>query len=483
MSKIKVWFAASEVVPFIKTGGLADVAGSLPKALVKMGIDVRVVMPKYSLIPEKYTKEMQLIKICYVDIGWRRQYCGVFLLELEGVKYYFLDNEYYYKRGYIYGSGDEGEQFTFFSKAILEILPEIEFKPDIIHCNDWHTGMVSVLLDAHYRNYRADGFYKNIRTVFTIHNLKFQGIFPKDMMDTVLGLSWDYFTPDRIEFNDCINFMKGALVFSDKITTVSRTYADEIKYDFFGENLSGVIRRRSNDLVGIVNGIDYDDNNPEADDRIFAKYSSNDLKGKKKNKLMLQSELGLPEKGDVPLIAIISRMTAQKGFDLIERVIAEILDMNIQLVVLGTGEKKYEDLFKWAQYSYPDKVSVNIKYDGILAQRIYAGSDMFLMPSLFEPCGLSQLFSMRYGTIPIVRETGGLNDTVVSYNEFTGGGNGFTFTNYNAHDMLNTIKRAVYYYNDFQVWQGLIRRCMNQDFSWKHSANEYIELYNRIIQI
>jgi len=479
---IKIWFASSEVAPFAKTGGLADVAGSLPKALKKLGADVRVVLPKYRQIPQEYVERMTFLGHTTVDLTWRKQYCGVFSLEHEGVTFYFLDNEYYFFRDWYYGMGDDGERFAFFSKAILEVLPLIGFKPDIIHLNDWQTGLVSVLLDAHYRDYRENGFYKKIHTVFTIHNLKYQGVFPKQMMNEVIGLDWKYFHPDGVEFYDHINFMKAGLAYSTVLTTVSKTYAEEIKYDFFGENLQGLIRKRASDLYGIVNGIDYERNNPETDGRLYRTYSVNHLEGKYENKRRLQEDLGLEVKADTPVIGIISRLIDQKGFDLIAYMMPELMEMDIQLVVLGTGDRRYEDLFRWAQSQYPRRVSANICYDSVLAQRIYAGSDMFLMPSLYEPCGLSQLFSMRYGTVPIVRETGGLKDTVVPYNRYTGEGTGFTFANYNAHEMKDAVARAIQVYRDKEKWSKLVKACMSQDFSWDHSAREYMQLYRMILE-
>lgn len=481
MNNIRVWFASSEVAPFAKTGGLADVAGSLPKALKKLGADIRVVMPKYRQIPKEYTEKMTFLGYTMVDLTWRKQYCGVYSLEHDGVTCYFLDNEYYFYRDWYYGMYDDGERFAFFSKAILEVLPLIGFKPHIIHLNDWQTGLVSVLLDAHYRDYRENGFFKKIHTVFTIHNLKYQGIFPKQMMDEVIGLDWKYFNPDGVEFYDDINYLKAGLAYSTVLTTVSRTYAEEIKTDFYGENLQGLIRRRASDLYGIVNGIDYESNNPETDERIYRKYSVHDLEGKYENKRRLQQDTGLEVRPDTPLVAIISRLTQQKGFDLIEYMMPELMDLDIQLIILGTGEQRYENHFRWAQSRYPGRVSANICYDPVLAQRIYAGSDMFLMPSLFEPCGLSQLFSMRYGTVPIVRETGGLKDTVVPYNKYTGEGTGFTFANYNAHEMKDAVVRAIETYRDREKWRKLVISCMSQDFSWERSAREYMQLYNMIL--
>ena len=481
MKDIRIWFASSEVAPFAKTGGLADVAGSLPKALKKLGADVRVVMPKYRQIPTEFSEQMKFLGYTMVDLTWRKQYCGVFSFEYEGVTYYFLDNEYYFFRDWYYGMYDDGERFAFFSKAVLEVLPTIGFRPDIIHLNDWQTGLVSVLLDAHYRDYRWNGFYKNIHTVFTIHNLKYQGIFPKQIMDDVIGLDWKFFNQDGLEFHDDINYLKAGLAYSTVLTTVSKTYAEEIKHDFFGENLQGLISKRSADLYGIVNGIDYELNNPENDKRLYKTYSVHSPEGKLENKKRLQEDCGLEVKPDTPLLGIISRLVQQKGFDLIEYMMPELMDLDLQIIVLGTGDKRYEDYFRWAQSQYPGRVSANICYDPVLAQRIYAGSDMFLMPSLFEPCGLSQLFGMRYGTVPIVRETGGLKDTVIPYNKYTGEGTGFTFANYNAHEMKDAVVRALEVYRDREKWMKLVKSCMSQDFSWDRSALQYMQLYNMIL--
>jgi starch synthase len=474
MENLKILFASSEVVPFAKTGGLADVAGSLPKAIKAIGVDIRVVMPKYKCIPKKYTEKMELVSSFYVNVVWRRQLCGIYKLELDGVVYYFVENDFYFNRDGLYGYFDQAEQFTFFNRAFLEMLPHINFQPDVVHFNDWQTGIGSLLLESDYKELK---FYKDMQSLFTIHNIKYQGVFPKEIMDSVLGLNWEYFHLNGLEHNDQVNFMKAGIAYSSIINTVSKTYADEIKYDFFGEGLNGIINRRSEDVYGILNGIDYDHNNPSTDKRLYVNFSSRSINGKYENKKLLQEELKLPVK-DVPLIGIISRLVDQKGFDLIDCVIMEILQMDIQLVVLGTGEHRYENTFRWAGEVFPDKVSANIKYDDILAQRIYAGSDMFLMPSLFEPCGLSQMFSMRHGTIPLVRETG-LNDTVRPYNEFTGEGNGFTFTSYNAHDMLYTIRRAAEFYHNKSTWEMLVKRVMKEDFRWEKSAAEYIELYRK----
>lgn len=479
MSNLSVLFASSEVFPYAKTGGLGDVAGSLPKAISNLGVDIRVVLPNYKSIPQQYKTDMEYIGYIFVDLSWRHQYCGIFKLVREDVTYYFLDNEYYFGRNDLYGDFDEAEQFTFFSKAVIEMLPLVGFKPDIIHCNDWQTGIVSLLLQA---NYKQDYFCK-IKTVFTIHNLKYQGIFPKQVLSDLMNVDWQYFTPNGIEYHDCVNFMKAGLVYSNSISTVSPTYSQEIKTDFYGEGLMDILLQRSGDLYGILNGIDFERNEPKTDSRIYTNYSADSIALKYENKKKLQEELGLPVRPDVPVIGIISRLTPQKGFDLIECVLEEILQMDLQLVLLGKGDEHYKYVFENAAYWHKDKVSANITFSDTLAQRIYAGSDMFLMPSLFEPCGLGQIFSFRYGSVPIVRETGGLNDTVLSYNDETGAGNGFTFANYNAHDMLNTIRRAVdFYYNRKDIWKLIVERGMRTDFSWDKSAKEYKRMYQETIR-
>lgn len=477
MDTVKILFAASEAIPYAKTGGLADVAGTLPKELNKLGADVRLIMPKYKSIPNDFTDRMEYLGYAYVDLAWRHQYCAVMKLRHEGLTVYFIDNEYYFNRDGLYGHFDEAEQFAYFSKAVLKVLPLIDFKPDIIHCNDWQTGAVSAFLKAAFGHVE---FYKDIRTVFTIHNLKYQGIFPKEVISDILGLGWDYFTAEGLEFHDCVNYMKSGIAYSDIITTVSRTYAQEIKGDFFGENLNGIINKRSDSLYGILNGIDRQKNDPKTDDRIFMKFSAEDLEGKYINKTELQEVLGLPQRKDTPVISIVSRLVDQKGFDLIAHVLEELLCMDVQIIVLGTGDVKYEEMFRNAACRHPDKLSANLKYDEVLAQRIYAGSDMFLMPSLYEPCGLSQLFSLRYGTVPIVRETGGLKDTVEPYNEFTKEGIGFTFANYNANEMLDAIKRAMSFFEQKDLWEAIVKNGMKQDFSWSRSAMEYMKLYKKL---
>lgn len=479
MSKVKVLLAASEVAPFAKTGGLADIAGSLPKALKDLDVDIRVVMPKYKNVPNKFLTKMKNVGNSTVNIVFKDVDFEIYMLEEDNVTYYFIGNDSYYCRDGYYGYPDDGERFAFFSRAILEMLPLIGFKPDIIHSNDWQTGVLSTILRSHYA---LSDFHKNIRTVFSIHNMKYQGVFPKVIMDSLLYLSWDHFKYEKLEFHDQVNYLKAGIAYSDVVNTVSKAYSDEIKHDFFAENLGGMIRSRSNDLYGILNGIDYNINNPSTDKKIFANFNSNNLSEKYINKKMLQQSLGLPVRSNVPVISIISRLVDQKGFDLIGYVLNELLELDIQLVILGTGEYRYEEMFKYYSHSYPNKVSTNILYDDVLAQRIYAGSDMFLMPSLFEPCGLSQMISLRYGTIPIVRETGGLKDTIIPYNKYTKEGNGFSFTNYNAHDMLNTIKFALEIYNNTQEWTDIVLRGMKQDFSWQNSAKEYLKMYENVLK-
>ncbi|WP_374724472.1 glycogen synthase GlgA [Calidifontibacillus erzurumensis] len=473
---MNILFIVSECVPFIKSGGLADVAGALPKELKKLGNDVRVLMPKYGGIAQHYKERMEKIAEITVQLSWRNQYCGVEKLEHEGIIYYFIDNEYYFKRDGMYGFYDDGERFSYFCRAALNVLPYLDFKPDILHCHDWHTGMIPFLLNAQYRSYPL---YANLRTIFTIHNLQFQGIFPREILGDLLNLDDSYFD-DRLEFYGCVNFMKAAIVSSDFITTVSPTYMDEIQMPYYGEKLDGLLRSRSYKLKGILNGIDVDIYNPATDPFIIANYDQNSLKEKVKNKRHLQHYFGLKESDDTPVIAIISRLTEQKGLDLVKRVFHELMSYDLQFIILGTGDLQFEDFFRSMEHLNKDKVRAYIGFNEELAHQIYAGADLFLMPSKFEPCGLGQLIAMRYGTIPIVRETGGLNDTVTSYNEFTGEGNGFSFKNFNAHDMLYTIKRALSFYNQKTVWEKIVKTAMSQDYSWFQSAQQYNDMYRRL---
>ena len=478
---MKILFAASECVPFIKTGGLADVVGALSPVLKERGHDVRVILPLYSAIPDKYKNDMKLECEFEVELCWRKQYCGIKSLEYQGVTFYFIDNYFYFGRSYIYGlGGDEYERYGFFSRAVIDALPHLNFQPDVIHCHDWQTGMVPALLKIQYAHFP---FYHNIKTVYTIHNLQYQGVFPIKAVQDTLGLGDSLFTPDKLECYGCANYMKAGLVYADELTTVSPSYADEIQTAFYGERLDGLLRARKDQLMGILNGIDIYDYDPAKDPQIYFNYDPYHLGGKEKCKAELQKELGLNVDASAPLVGIISRLSNQKGFDLIECVIRELMGTGIQLVVLGMGEAKYTNLFSWAESEYPGRLAARFAMNHQLAHRIYAGSDMFLMPSQFEPCGLSQMIAMRYGSVPIVRETGGLRDTVLSYNKFTDEGNGFTFFNYNAHDMLHTVRRAVHYYkHNREVWYKLIVRGMTGDYSWYSSAGKYLELYERLIK-
>ena len=476
----KILFAASESVPFIKTGGLADVVGSLPKNFDKNEYDVRVILPKYACMKEAFKDKLEFVTKFYIDFNWAARYVGILKTELEGITFYFVDNEEYFGGAKPYDGGLwDIEKFGYFSKAVLRALPEIDFKPDVIHCHDWQTGLVPVYLD----NFRfANEYYRGIKTVMTIHNLKFQGVWGTQDVKNITGLPDYYFTSDKMEAYNDANLLKGGIVYADRVTTVSDTYAEEIKVPFYGERLDGLMNARSNVLSGIVNGIDYDDYNSETDKNLAFPYSvDNFRKEKVKNKVALQEELNLPKDPKKMMIGIVSRLTDQKGFDLIDHVMEEICELDVQIVVLGTGDEKYENMFRHYAWKYPEKVSANIFYSDALSHKIYGSCDAFLMPSLFEPCGLSQLMSLRYGTLPIVRETGGLKDTVEAYNEYDKTGTGFSFTNYNAHDMLHVIRYAVStYYDKKREWNKIVERAMKADFSWGTSAKRYEELYENI---
>lgn len=476
-----ILFVASECVPFIKTGGLADVVGALPKYLDKERYDVRVMMPNYMAIPAKYKEKMQYKSHFYMELAWRSQYVGILETVLDGVTFYFIDNEYYFAGDRPYGNIYEDiEKFAFFCRAALSALPQIGFRPDLIHCNDWQTGLLPVYL---HDSFAQGEFYRGIKTVMTIHNLKFQGVWDKKTVADITGLDMYYFAPDKLEAYGDANYLKGGIVYADYVTTVSDTYAEEIKTPFYGEGLDGLMRARSNCLCGIVNGIDYEEYNPETDSYLVQPYSAvNFRKEKVKNKLALQEELDLERDGRKFMIGIVSRLTDQKGFDLVECVMEELCDTDTQLVILGTGDPKYENLFRHYEWKYHGRVSANIYYNNERAHKIYAACDAFLMPSLFEPCGLSQLISLRYGTVPIVRETGGLRDTVLPYNEYESTGTGFSFANYNAHEMLSIVRYAKHiYYNKKREWNKLVDRGMAMDFSWKSSAKKYEELYRTML--
>lgn len=472
---MNILYVAAEAAPFIKTGGLADVAGSLPLSIKKLGHDIRVVLPLHGTIKQEYKDKMKKIGEYYVDLNWRSQYVGIMTLKLNNVVFYFLDNEYYFNREHPYGEFDDGERYAYFSKAVTMLPKEIDFKPHVIHSNDWHSALVNLFV---HEFEKGDKYYSDIKKVFTIHNLKYQGIFSPSVLGEIMGVSDEYLSEDSIKYYDSINYMKAGIVYSDAITTVSKSYADEIKYGFFGEGLEGVLSYHSHKLTGIINGIDYDVFNPKKDPNIVYNYDYTNVKDKYKNKRELQKTYKLPQKKNIPIISIVSRLVDMKGIDLISHVIDELMQLDIQIIVLGTGDEKYEELFKHFQDRYPSKLSANIYFSETEAHKIYAGSDIFLMPSMIEPCGLSQLISLRYGTVPIVREVGGLKDTVIPYNKYTNEGNGFTFKNYNAHELLFKIKEAVdIYKKDKKTWESMIVRGMKSDNSWEHSSKEYIELY------
>ena len=479
----KILFAASECVPFIKTGGLADVCGALPKEFDKENWDVRVVIPNYSCIPEYFRNQMEYVTHFYMGTGRLvpNKYVGVLQYKFEGITYYFIDNQEYFNCAVPYGDiRYDIEKFCFFDKAVLSILKQINFRPDLIHCHDWETGLIPVYLK---NEFQASSFFWGMKSIMTIHNLKFQGIYDIKTVQYITGLDNSYFQPDKVGFFKDGNLLKGGLTYADAITTVSDTYAEEIKTDFYGEGLNGLLSARSNALRGIVNGIDYGDFNPETDSYITANYNAQNFRKEKiKNKRALQAELGLEQDDRKFMIGIVSRLTDQKGLDLIAYIMDELCQEDVQIVVLGTGEERYENMFRHFDWKYNNKVSANIYYSEALSHKLYASCDAFLMPSLFEPCGLSQLMALRYGTVPIVRETGGLRDTVEPFNEFESTGTGFSFRNYNAHEMLATIRYAKYiYYQKRREWNKMIDREMATDYSWKTSAKKYQEMYDWLI--
>ncbi len=471
---MKVLYCASEALPFAASGGLADVAGSLPVALRRRLVGCRVVMPLYECVSEELRSKMRFITSIMVPVSWRRQYCGIFEAKANGVTYYLLDNEYYFKRSSLYGHYDDGERYAFFSRAVLEILPYIDYKPDIIHCNDWQSALIPVYYSTMYANREG---YTGIKTVFTIHNIQYQGVYGKDILGDVFALGEEHCS--LVEFDGAVNLMKGAIECADKVTTVSNTYANEILDPWFSHGLDPILRSRSYKLSGILNGIDTVGYDPETDKNIFCNYSAADPSGKAKNKQALQEVFGLPQNEGTPVIGIVSRLVSHKGFDLVKAVLRELLDTaDVQVVILGSGDWEYESFFKEVAASYPHKVGLRVGFVPDLARKIYAGADIFLMPSKSEPCGLSQMVALRYGTIPIVRETGGLKDTVTDSGD--GQGNGFTFKSYNAHDMLDAIRRCLSAYANGEEWQKLVMRALSCDNSWGRSANEYIRLYKSL---
>lgn len=476
--KMQIVFASAECAPFVKTGGLGDVAGSLPAALVRAGAEVIVMVPKYATIKDEYKAQMEHFSDFYVSLGWRNEYCGLEKLEHDGVTYMFIDNERYFARDYPYGFFDDGERFAFFSKAITESLQHLPagFECDILHCNDWQTALAPVFLREFYQGLPL---YDRVKTVFSIHNVAFQGQFSDTVMEDILGVAHIPAAASQLRCDACsINYMLGALRYADAITTVSPTYANEIQTPEFGEGLDGVLRERSYALQGILNGIDVAGFDPATDKRIAANYTVEDRSGKAVCKAKLQEELGLEVRDDRPLMVMVTRLTRQKGMDLVMYALDRILAGGVQVAVLGTGDRDYEDGLRYFQGKYPGTMAARIEFDPALSQRMYAAADMFLMPSKFEPCGLSQIIAMRYGTLPIVRETGGLKDTVIPYNEFTGEGTGFSFSNFNGDEMGDAVFRAArLFWDNRDAWNQLVTQAMSQDFSWTRSADKYLDLY------
>lgn len=472
---MKIMFVAAEGAPFAKTGGLGDVIGALPKSLVKNGNEVAVVLPYYDVVDAKFGDQVEDVMYFYTELGWRRVYVGVKKIVRDGVTFYFIDNHDYFFRGHVYGDWDDGERFAFFQLAALELMEKVDFIPDVLHVHDYHTGMIPFLLKEKYHWINA---YKDIKTVFTIHNIEFQGQFDPGMLWELFGVGYERYADGTLRWNDCLNWMKAAVLYADRVTTVSPSYAEEIKTPAFGKGLDQIMRMESGKLSGIVNGIDTDLFNPETDPHLVTHFSVDDLTGKAKDKAALQERVGLPVRDDVPLIGIVSRLTDQKGFDLVVNELSNILKRDLQIVVLGTGYADYENAFSWFGQHYPDKLSANITFDLELAQQIYAACDLFLMPSAFEPCGLSQMMAMRYGTLPLVHEVGGLRDTVESYNPVTGSGTGFSFNNFSGFWMTTTLDFALdTYKNHRDAWRKLQGQAMTRDFSWDSASQDYIALY------
>lgn len=478
-AKPRVLYASFEAAPFGKTGGLGEVAGSLPGALNRAGVDCRVILPKLPTMPPKLAEKLTHIADFQLPLGWRRQYCGIEQLKYKRCTYYFIDNEYYFKRDNFYGYGDDAERIAFFAKAVLEALPYLpDFRPQIIHCNDWHTALTPLLL---HEQFRFSPDYAGIKTVFSVHNLKFQGQFAPAVLDDVLGLADNPAAREQLIYEGAVNYLHGALCYADRILTVSPTYAGEICTPEYGEGLDGVFCRRRNILSGILNGVDEEIYNPESDKYLPAHFGAADLSGKAACKAALQRELGLAERPDLPLLVLISRLTEQKGLDLLLHILGELLQQPVQAAVLGVGDEKYQNAFGWFADKY-ENFAAKLLFDDAWAHRMYAGADMLLMPSKFEPCGLAQMIAMRYATLPVVRETGGLKDSVCPYNQYTGEGNGFSFANYNAHELLFTVKNALaVYYDKPKVWRQLGQNAIKTDFSWRRSAEAYAGVYRGLL--
>ncbi len=473
---MNILFIATEASPFAKSGGLGDVLGSLPGELVRNGIDARVMLPLYKEIKEKYLEKMTLLGEFTIELAWRKAYCGVFQMEYKGVSFYFIDNEQYFGRDHYYGYYDDGERFAYFSKACLQVLPQLDFEPEILHCSDWQTALASVYLKTIYT---GDPYYDKIKCVFTIHNIAYQGRFSGQMLVDVLGI------PEKfrgiLDYKGDVNYMKGAIVTCDCLTTVSPSYAKELTYAYYGKGLEGIIKENEYKLHGILNGIDINLFNPSKDKNLAVKYSKSSPEKKVLNKTALQRELGLEEKEEIPMIGMIGRLVDHKGIDLVMNVFDDIMAEEIQMVVLGSGDTRYEDFFRSKMRQFPGKLAIVTGFSAHLANRIYAGSDLFLMPSLSEPCGLAQMIASRYGTVSIIRETGGLQDSIFPFNPETKKGNGITFGSVNAHDMLGAIKRAIGFYWDKPLWNKIMQNAFKTDFSWKKSTLEYIKLYEDLL--
>ncbi|MCF0240496.1 MAG: glycogen synthase GlgA [Streptococcus gallolyticus] len=475
---MKILFVAAEGAPFAKTGGLGDVIGALPKSLVKNGNEVAVVLPYYDMIDAKFGDQIEDVLYYYTEVGWRHQYVGVKRIVKENVTFYFLDNQYYFYRGHIYGDWDDGERFAFFQLAAIELMEKVDFIPDVVHVHDYHTAMIPFLLKEKYHWINA---YKDIKTVLTIHNLEFQGQYDSGMLGDLFGVGYERYADGTLRWNDCLNWLKAGILYSDRVTTVSPSYAQEIMTPAFGKGLDQILRMESGKLIGITNGIDTDLYNPETDPHIPEHFSVKDLSGKAKDKRALQERVGLPVRDDVPLIGIVSRLTDQKGFDLVVNELNNILHFDLQVVLLGTGYTEFENSFAWFGSAFPDKMSANITFDIELAQQIYAASDIFLMPSAFEPCGLSQMMAMRYGTLPLVHEVGGLRDTVSPYNQYEKTGTGFGFQDFSGYWLTRTVEKAVdLYYSNKEDWSMLQKNAMTIDFSWDTASKAYEDLYEQL---